>query len=77
MITAYTHDEHCDMFLNIGVSNNEALTGARKFVLDYPGRHHSDTRFFRRLEHRLLKTGNIVSMALVNVGHGHQPMKML
>jgi hypothetical protein len=29
------------------------------------------------LEHRLLKTGNIVSMALVNVGHGHQPMKML
>jgi len=25
MITAYTHDEYCDMFLNIGVSNNEAL----------------------------------------------------
>jgi hypothetical protein len=48
----------------IGVSNNKALTGARKFVLDYPGRHHPDTMVFR-----LLKTGNIISMALVNEGH--------
>ena len=44
------------MFLNIGVSNNVAFTGERKFVLDYPGRHHPDTRVFRRLEYRLLKT---------------------
>jgi len=46
------------MFLNIGVSKNEALTGARKSVLDYPGRHHPDTRVFRRMEYRLLKTWN-------------------
>jgi len=56
MITAYTYKKHCDMFLNIGVSKNEALTGARKSVLDYPGRHHPDTRVFRRMEYRLLKT---------------------
>ena len=52
------------------MSYNEAFTGARKFVLDYPGRHW----VLRRLEHRLLKTGNIISMALVNVGHP-QPLR--
>ena len=45
-----------------------------KFVLDYPCRYHPDTRDFRRLEHRLLKTGNIISMALVNIGHP-QPLR--
>lgn len=38
-------------------------------MLDYPGRHHPDSRGFRRLEHCLLKTGNIISFALVVVGH--------
>ena len=59
---------------NICVSVNEAFTGARKFVIDYPGRYNPDTRVFRRLEHRLLKTGNIISMAVVNIGHP-QPLR--
>jgi len=62
------------MFLNIDVSNNEVLTGVWKFVLDCHGRHHPDTCIFRRLEHRLLKTGNIISMAFENVGHP-QPLR--
>jgi len=60
------------MFLNFGVSNNEALIGAWKFVLDY--RHHPDTCVFQRSEHRLLTRGNIISMAFENVGYP-QPLR--
>jgi hypothetical protein len=55
-------------------SKNEAVTGARKSVLDYPGLYHLDTRVFLRSEYRLLKAGHIICNAVVNVGH-LQPLR--
>jgi hypothetical protein len=61
-----THDEHCDMPLTLGTCNGRDGTAAREYALRHPGRRHSGTNVFRRLEQRLRGTVNVTPPAHVN-----------
>lgn len=66
MITEYTSDDQCYMFLNLCPSIIRDDTNTQEYTLCHTGRRHPDAHGFRRLKQRLRQTGRLTLTALVN-----------
>ena len=55
----YCNPDYVDMLKVLGACNDNASAAARAYAERFPNRRHPDAKTIRRVEQRLLETGNL------------------
>lgn len=55
----YSNREYVDMLKVLGAHNDNASAASRAYTVKFPNRRHPDAKTIRRVEQRLLETGNL------------------